>query len=65
MYEWASFSSEVILEANRRTSQSKRGVSYALPDELTGIFNFRPKTTEELSEAFRLASRELRQGHLT
>jgi GGDEF domain-containing protein len=62
MYEWTPFSPKVILEANRRLSQRKQGTSFALPAELTGIFNFRPKTTEELGEAFRAASRKLRQG---
>lgn len=62
MYEWTSFSRESILEANSRLSQRKRGASFTLPDELTGVFDFKPKTSEELSEAFRTASRRLRQG---
>lgn len=62
MYEWNSFSREVILEANSRLSKCKQEIPFTLPDELTGVFNFKPKTTEELSEAFRAASRKLRQG---
>lgn len=56
------FSREVIFEANRRLSQRKQGVSFALPEELTGVFSFKPKTPEEINEAFRAASRRLRQG---
>jgi|GEM_PF-4759355 len=62
MYEWTSFSREVILEASSRLSQRKRGVAFPLPEELTGVFNFKPKSMEELDQAFRTAARRLRQG---
>jgi len=66
MYQWTPFSREVILEANRRLSQRKeRGASFTLPEELKGVFSFKRKTTAELSEAFRAASRRLRQGSAT
>lgn len=62
MYHWTPFSREVILEANRRLGQRKQGLTFDLPSELSGVFRFKPKTTEEISEAFRTASRKLRQG---
>jgi hypothetical protein len=62
MYHWTPFSREVILEANRRLSQRKHGLTFELPSELSGVFRFKPKTTEEINEAFRAASRNLRKG---
>lgn len=62
MYHWTPFSREVILEANRRLCQRRQGLTFDLPSELSGVFRFKPKTTEEISEAFRAASRKLRQG---
>lgn len=62
MYEWKSFSQEVIFEANRRLSQRKESGHFTVPEELIGVFNFKPKTTEEIDQAFRAAARRLRQG---
>lgn len=62
MYQWTPFSRKVVLEANSRLSRRKQSAPYALPDELRGVINFKPKTTEEIREAFKSASRKLRQG---
>jgi hypothetical protein len=62
MYHWTSFSRKVLQEANKRLSRRKQGLSFELPNELLGVISFKPKTTAEISEAFRAASRKLRQG---
>jgi tRNA uridine 5-carbamoylmethylation protein Kti12 len=62
MDNWKSFSRKVVLEANSRLSQRKQGISFALPKELAGIVEFRQKSTEDIEQAFRAASRKLRRG---
>lgn len=61
MPHWTPFSLKVVIKANSRLSKRKHGATFALPKELLGIISFKPKTTEEIREAFRSASRRLRQ----
>lgn len=61
MQHWTPFSHKVVIEANSRLSKRKQGAPFALPRELLGVISFKPKTTEEIREAFRSASRRLRQ----